>query len=603
MKKFKKIGIISILAIGILFCYNIKKTYAITGITHLFHFDEGTGATTKDEIIGNYINFPFTWTAGKYGAGAKQYYTDNWLEINLSNYFNNDSFTIQFWYNNTSNNSRPKIKLVEDDLNWSHVEFYTAKTTIYNLDPDIITGDYYGATWPQDTNWHLATYIYNKTGGYIEIWQDETRVISWEIDAGTNPLEYKKLLVKGDNGYNLMDELVVYNRAITQQEVEEIYDNGEGTQLTTISPPTSLYWLGIGSQYIPIGQTITIPVRYNVCNIWEELGDEPIAIRINGSGIYSYPQYLKYEGIGIENCQGDINLSVKGIGSPLTNEYAKIELFNLDMGVFYDSSGFLYSTGYDPTWQENGILLANMPYHTQINNLYPSTTTIEYQFDFTEMGNISTSTHKIALYNNQTAGITEFYSTDFNNTEADFGTITITNGTFGEYYDLALVLIENTSPSTILLKSNTFKISYGTTATNPENWEIGGEAGTSTSWITDNIVERGNWLINLLNNVFPFNIALQFKNTWYNSNNDDLPNTLNLLNITENNNIYVYLPKKWGGGENEEMLIWGEDIFYATQTSENICNFIKNMSTYFMWFMFFIGVYWQGKQIYNELNE
>ncbi|MDD3711334.1 MAG: lamin tail domain-containing protein [Patescibacteria group bacterium] len=191
-------------------------------IIHLWHLDECSGTNTLDFAQAKNSTINSLWHEGKFGCGLKQYFSDNHLQTNLDSSFNSNNWTLSFYYNNISDNSRPEIKFANSvSGDWSRIRLYPGYTDFYNI-PKAPSRDY-NLTWPNDNIWHLFTLVVNKPLNYLAIYRDGEEIYRIDLDINFFP-EVDEFYIKGDNGYNLMDEIAIFNRALSPSEIANIYN-------------------------------------------------------------------------------------------------------------------------------------------------------------------------------------------------------------------------------------------------------------------------------------------------------------------------------------------------------------------------------------------
>lgn len=129
---------------------------------------------------------------------------------------------------------------------------------------------------------------------------------------------------------------------------------------------------------------------------------------------------------------------------------------------------------------------------------------------------------------------------------------------------------------------------------------VGDNVGGTISKVFNNIFKT---LINGISMTFPISIIKEVVDQWNNADEYNLPNGLNKLRIfDENNNVYTYFPEEWGGGEDEKILVWGNDVYYTSETKD-VIDLIRELSKYFMYFIFIMSIINMGKNTFKELTE
>jgi len=224
----------------------------MSGLVGWWQFDEGSGGTAADNSgqnnIGTLVNNP-TWVSGKFGSalqfnGSNQYVNVGGgasLKLNLP-------LTFSMW-----------IKLpTSPDGNWRQLISSTAwggnpgyDTMMNSNQQFIMTVNGSECTSPRTNwgitvdTWHLITYTVTSTTSklYIDATLKQTWSGSWALSASS----YNTWLgYSPASSYNYfmgsMDDVLVYNRALSDLEITDIYTGTGGFQ---------------GSVYIPVPEEAT----------------------------------------------------------------------------------------------------------------------------------------------------------------------------------------------------------------------------------------------------------------------------------------------------------------------------------------------------------
>lgn len=230
-KKLNVLFVVSLLVLS-LFFVNIPKTKAdiSTGLVGYWRFDEGSGVVAQDSSsfgdTGSLVDC--NWTVGKFGYGLSLNGTTDYVSIN--NVQIGLSLTVVIW-----------AKSLE--TLWSASGFI-ASTRVANgfiLHPQISTVDFQGYVFdsagvihyignyviPSDIEgWHQYGIIYNDVTKMSYIIFDGNLVVSNAMDivrvVGTVNFEVGRDS-GGYSGHVVEDEVRVYNRALSAQDISELY--------------------------------------------------------------------------------------------------------------------------------------------------------------------------------------------------------------------------------------------------------------------------------------------------------------------------------------------------------------------------------------------
>lgn len=109
---------------------------------------------------------------------------------------------------------------------------------------------------------------------------------------------------------------------------------------------------------------------------------------------------------------------------------------------------------------------------------------------------------------------------------------------------------------------------------------------------------------NSLTNIFPFNLAVGFYNSWSDSENTGLPSGFAYIDtIGVDGSLYLPLPPSWTGvaTSSSEVQIWGGGMFASGTAAGDFFAAARGLSTYLLWALFVFGLYNIGMGIYSEL--
>ncbi len=255
---------------------SLTVTSLPSGLVGHWTFDDGTGTTAKDSS-GNAYNATLTggigWVAGKMGGGISANGSNQSGSISAINLTGAHAVTVAMWVNRTYSKVGAHT-LLENSTNFNN------STTGFGVFPDddgcggIMVGVNGNVgysincfTQPSSGVWHHLAVIFDKSQAgnkqtvlYIDgVLQTPSRTESAAANTnafGTNPIY---LFARGGIQEYIsgqLDELQIYNRALSLSEVQGIYnlENG-GARLVSISvsPANSSIAQGAGQQFTATG--------------------------------------------------------------------------------------------------------------------------------------------------------------------------------------------------------------------------------------------------------------------------------------------------------------------------------------------------------------
>jgi hypothetical protein len=204
--------------------YCIDPGLYLDGIIHLWHLDECQGTLAYDFVNNQASNHSSIWQEGKFGCGLKQYFNHDYISTKLDPSFNSSNFSLSFYYNNIYDNSRPYL-LFYNSLTQPYfsIRLYPSYTDIYNMPGLNWNQRLAELVWPSDDNWHLFTLVVNKSFNYWSLYRDAEEVLRVNMENNFLPI-VDTFSIRGENGYNSMDEIVIFNRALSPEEITYIYN-------------------------------------------------------------------------------------------------------------------------------------------------------------------------------------------------------------------------------------------------------------------------------------------------------------------------------------------------------------------------------------------
>jgi hypothetical protein len=215
-----------------------------------WHFDEGSGVSVEDTSVntnnGTLVNMDATvWVTGKNGTALQFDGVDDYVDCgNDASLDITDAITIELWLNpNVAGegvtNAAPVCK-AEAEVDWSWQLRYNAPGGYMGFQ---FNGDPEGSTWVS-VNQNLTPGDWYHVAGTFD--GTTLRCYLNGIETDTNLLSAIKggnaTLFIGQDGWGnifngVVDEVKIYNRALSAEEIEEDYDAG----LEDITSPTTTY--------------------------------------------------------------------------------------------------------------------------------------------------------------------------------------------------------------------------------------------------------------------------------------------------------------------------------------------------------------------------
>src|SRR5262249_44670786 len=230
---------------------NAASPVAGSGLVAYWKFDEGSGTTVADASgngnIGTLVNGPL-WTAGRVGNGL--YFDgidDNVTVPDSASLHLSSSFTLSAWVNPTVAQSDFTTALAKNTAS-DHVYFlYATSGSGYcgNTGFPLAGANLSGAQQvicnssglPLNT-WSYLTSTYDGSNFkyYVNGSLSQTVPFSGTIDPSTGTLQIGASHF-GENFKGFIDEVRIYSRALSDTEIQTIYQQDSGTTVQTVATP------------------------------------------------------------------------------------------------------------------------------------------------------------------------------------------------------------------------------------------------------------------------------------------------------------------------------------------------------------------------------
>ncbi len=190
-------------------------------LAYIWHFDECGGdildnaLSTKAQLIKG----SNTWEVGKWGCALKQYYKYSALKTNLPTALNDGTFSVSLSYKFLADNSRFYLSLNNNsDQPIIKISFFPYYTDFVGA-----LGSYRenGFTLPYDNKWHQLILAVSNEGRYFALYNDGRELLKKNLDKPVSNID--SFEIKGDNNYNLIDEIGLWQSAITKEMASVLY--------------------------------------------------------------------------------------------------------------------------------------------------------------------------------------------------------------------------------------------------------------------------------------------------------------------------------------------------------------------------------------------
>jgi len=208
-------------------------------------FDEGTGSTAHDSAGSNDGNIiGATWTIGKINSALDFNGLDDYVDLGTNPYAGLTEGTISAWIKPVDTVYRRMVigaKEGTDDLDYMSFELYNGQLQVWLIHASASLLAAVGETLLQTDTWHHIAYTTDSSGHHFYVNGEPETVMLYGIgDPGTNAffghLPTEQVISIGVlmnyNGENVdhfdgkIDDVRIYDRALSEEEVEQLYQKG-----------------------------------------------------------------------------------------------------------------------------------------------------------------------------------------------------------------------------------------------------------------------------------------------------------------------------------------------------------------------------------------
>jgi len=189
-------------------------------LVYLWHFDECSGLEAESKI--NLLTLATTdkWAPGKFGCAKETGYEYGKIEGALDTALDMNNFSLSFWFKSDMNYPRLSLSLANSNGDSINVTLEQGLMQFSGLpNPE---WRYY-REFAFDNIWRQATLVINRNEGYWSLYVDGIEKFHQDSYKMFAPMDI--LEIGGDNGSYLIDELGIWNRALSQEEVVALRTN------------------------------------------------------------------------------------------------------------------------------------------------------------------------------------------------------------------------------------------------------------------------------------------------------------------------------------------------------------------------------------------
>ena len=207
----------------------VKEVQAISNLVHYWPFNGNTNdAVTSGAINGT--NTGATLTTDRFGNADSAYYfdgTDDSIEVGQAGSFeSSDSFSFNVWINSTGGGNFIRTEGGSGSWGWfvrfvgeGKIQIWECTSTSYTAE----TTESYN-----DGNWHMVTFVRDASNNIGRLYVDGEEKCHYDMPSGPQSLtsaypDYLGSCGDGEFFSGKMDEVRLYNKALTAEEVAALY--------------------------------------------------------------------------------------------------------------------------------------------------------------------------------------------------------------------------------------------------------------------------------------------------------------------------------------------------------------------------------------------
>lgn len=209
----------------------------------LWKFDEGVGSTAYNSVSEKYNgkldNGP-TWTDGKLGKALYFDSNDDAVEIvDSADIAEGAVITVSVWMKPLGLNSHREIvakhKSDNSQWQWRLEQLQSNRLSFSVQDSKIVSAESDSLNLLDDKSWHYVAGVYD--GSAVHLYVDGAKANSYSPPLTGKIADYKHHICVGsawagvscgatsvDNFYGYLDDLRIYGRALTAEEVKELFN-------------------------------------------------------------------------------------------------------------------------------------------------------------------------------------------------------------------------------------------------------------------------------------------------------------------------------------------------------------------------------------------
>lgn len=215
--------------------YNLfprPETITFPGIKYLWHFDDCYGDVAMPSIGSTSLIVSNSWIPGKFACAKHNGYNQGNTKASLEEAVDLNNFSLSFWYKQTTDYPRLSLILANSDNDMVNITLENGLIQVEGLaTPNWRTY----LDFPFDGTWRQVSIVVNRPEGYWGIYLDGE--LKYRVDTYKLLTNFDYIEIGGNNWDYGLDELAIWDRSLTSEEIAYLRDSDKPFAPLKIPPP------------------------------------------------------------------------------------------------------------------------------------------------------------------------------------------------------------------------------------------------------------------------------------------------------------------------------------------------------------------------------
>lgn len=208
------------------------ETITSPGIKYLWHFDDCYGNSAISSISSTSLTATGNWLPGKFACAKHNGYVQGKVSAVLEEAIDLNNFSLSFWFKQTTDYPRLSLTLADDEDNLVNLTLENGLIQVEGLaTPNWRTY----LDFPFDHEWRQVTLVVNRDEGYWGIYLDGE--LKYLVNTYKLLSEFSYLEIGGNNWDYGLDELAIWDRSLSEEEIVYLRESEKPFAPLKIPPP------------------------------------------------------------------------------------------------------------------------------------------------------------------------------------------------------------------------------------------------------------------------------------------------------------------------------------------------------------------------------